>query len=181
METVKAFLVTWVTHNSRISERMIVYNVKKDTGFWMNNESEKIVTQSIADEVSTRKLKILGYNICGDHVHMILVCREREVSSLVRILKSQSSRKHNLQIGATLSLNKGACPLAQINTEKRGFSQTALWAQKFHYKELPDEDALSHAIEYVRYNRVKHKLSPHYDIHEVIKGMISSYDETLFS
>ena len=178
MKKLQAFLVTWVTHNSRISERMIYYKVKKEEGFFMEHSSEKIVTESIAKVVEKDDLRFLAYNICGDHIHIILVCELENLSKIVQKLKSISAKDHNLLLGISQRIvnkedvidnkgnvvgNKGACSLV------RGYKQNSLWAQKFHFKELPDEDALSKAVEYVRYNRIKHKLSSHHEIHETIK------------
>lgn len=177
-----SFLITWATHNSRVSERMIQYRVKRGEAIWLDEESEYIVTKVIAEIVEEDELKVLAYNICGDHLHMILVCDREEVSDIVRKLKSQSARVHNKLLGITTtgqapSLqndndSSGACP-----TVKRGKTQNALWTRKFQARQLTSDEALAGAVEYVRYNRVKHHLEPNRTLHPLIRSMICSYDE----
>ncbi|MFO7799951.1 MAG: DNA methyltransferase, partial [Rhodohalobacter sp.] len=83
----QAFHVTWVTHNARTSQRMNDYKVKKGEPIWLNEELEIFITQEIAEIVKEDELNVLAYNICEDHVHILLVCEPDALPNIVRKLK----------------------------------------------------------------------------------------------
>ncbi|MDD5772250.1 MAG: transposase [bacterium] len=59
------------------------------------------ITKYIASIAHQEKLRIIAYNICQDHVHLLLVCKESERDLIVQKLKSISSRKYNINHGNT--------------------------------------------------------------------------------
>ena len=83
--------IIWVTHNSRISERMILYHIKRGEPFILNKSEEIEVTHYILDMVKEYQLRILTYNICQDHVHLVLVCQKDKHASIIGKLKGKSS------------------------------------------------------------------------------------------
>lgn len=97
----KAWHVTTATHNSRYSQRMFDNYVKTGEPIWLTPEEEKIVTQTIAEIVAKDGLNVLAYNICGDHMHLLLVCEEEELPAIVGKLKSMSARAANIAMGRT--------------------------------------------------------------------------------
>ncbi len=127
-KNVAAFFVTWVTHNSRISERMIKFGVEKGGGARLSLEDETFISEIILEVVSGDGLEVLAYNICRDHVHMVLVCEDGELSGIVGKLKSVSSRKFHIFEEGNLSQgnsNKGACPL--VGGSKGAFGCKMRW------------------------------------------------------
>lgn len=151
----KAFHITTATHDSRTSERMIEYNVreKRENGLrpqaqpiWLELEDEILITKTISEIVIEDKLNVLAYNICGDHIHFLLVCEETEVSKIVGKIKGKTSRVFNN--------NKGINPLVQKGEEK----SVSLWTQKFGCNEITDEKQLWNTVEYIQNNRTKHEL-----------------------
>ena len=150
------FLVTWVTHNSRVSERMVKFGVRKGAPVLLDENAELSVTKSIYNIVHADKLRVLSYNICRDHVHIVLVCSENELTGIVRKLKSVSAREYHVAMGMTKLRGqaKGASPLV------RGKTQNSLWAQKFHRSLIGSDRGLANAMGYVEENRLKHRLSP---------------------
>jgi type I restriction-modification system DNA methylase subunit/REP element-mobilizing transposase RayT len=143
----KAFHITWATHNSRYSERMAEYKVKSGKPVLLDEKDETLITEFIAQIVKEDELRVLAYNICHDHIHLVLVCADIERDNIVCKLKSISARKYNIQTGITVPaatddvaldgetcrnpdtvfnntaadniiLNKGACPLAQAGETK---------------------------------------------------------------
>ena len=117
----KAFHITTAIHDSRTSQRMVDYKVREmrakcnrgvnpvayaDPQF-MTEEDEIVITKTIAEIVKEDNLNIVAYNICGDHLHIILVCEEEELDKIVRKLKSKTARACNIARGVT---NKGALP-----------------------------------------------------------------------
>ena len=154
----KAFHITTATHDSRTSQRMIDYKVRqlrdngtrpKAEGIWLEPEDEILITKTVARIVQEDNLNILAYNICGDHIHVLLVCEEEEVTKIAGKIKGKTSRVYNS--------NKGINPLVQKEKEK----SVSLWTQKFGSKEIASEKQLWNTVEYIQNNRIKHELPPH--------------------
>ncbi|MDR1761085.1 MAG: DUF559 domain-containing protein [Bacteroidales bacterium] len=158
----KAFHVTTAVHDSRTSQRMIDYKVREmrakynkgvnpvayaDPRF-MTEEDNTIITKTIAEIVKEDKLNVLAYNVCRDHLHILLVCEEDELDKIVGKIKGKTARACNLY--------KGINPLVQ----KEGACSVPFWAQKFYRKEILDERQLYNTIEYIENNRIKHELPP---------------------
>jgi type I restriction-modification system DNA methylase subunit/REP element-mobilizing transposase RayT len=150
----KAWHITTATHNSRYSQRMFDNYVKLGEPVWLTPEDEEIITRTIAEIAEADKLNILAYNICGDHMHIALVCEEEEVPKIVGKLKSMSARAANISAGRTVSAvgTMGHAPL------HRGETQTPMWTQKHGCKEITSKEQLYNTIEYIRNNRRKHGL-----------------------
>src|SRR5690606_14646013 len=109
---------------------------------WLNQELEILVTKEIADIVKEDNLNVMAYNICGDHIHMLLVCEPDELSNIVRKVKGRSSQKLKEHLG--------------VPKEEK----FTLWAQKFNRKPITDRDGLANVQQYIFHNREKHNLPP---------------------
>jgi REP element-mobilizing transposase RayT/type I restriction-modification system DNA methylase subunit len=153
----KAFHITTATHDSRTSQRMVDYKVRelRDSGLnpkaqpiWLEPEDEILITNTIAEIIKEDELNVMAYNICGDHIHLLLVCEEEEVTKIVGKIKGKTSRMYHS--------NKGINPLVQKGEEK----SVPLWTQKFGCKEIEDEKQLWNTVEYIQNNRIKHDLPP---------------------
>ncbi|MHB0755681.1 Eco57I restriction-modification methylase domain-containing protein [Polaribacter sp. M15] len=64
-------------------------------------EEEVIITKEIIAIAEEKKLNIMSYNICGDHIHLLLVCEEEEVPKMMQIIKAKTARKINIHRGVT--------------------------------------------------------------------------------
>jgi REP element-mobilizing transposase RayT len=148
------FHITWVTHNARTSERMIQYRIKKGEVFWLNPDDEIKITEMIRDIVQEKRYKVYAYNICGDHVHMLIEAKEDEISRMMRTIKGKSSQqfKNALQIPSDEPFR--------------------LWAQKYHKKLIESEEQFSHVIHYIENNRYKHELSGNPELEKLITEII---------
>ena len=135
-EEIKTRMITWVTHNTRLSNRMMELKIELGEGVYLPPEEEIEITGYIADIVKEDQLTVLQYAICRQHVHMILQCTESEKDNIVRKLK-----------GKTTQLYK---QYHRITNEHH------LRAQKYNAREIKDEKYLYNAMEYVKNNRVKH-------------------------
>lgn len=142
----KIWHVTTATHNSRYSQRMFDYHVKCGTSVWLEPEDELVVTKTIAEIQNEKNLNIIAYNICGDHLHLLLVCDEDEVDSIVKLIKGRTAREVNK--------NRGVQPQVKLHGER----SVSIWTQKFGLKQVDNENYLTNVIEYIRNNRVKHGL-----------------------
>ncbi len=94
---------------------------------WIDERDEIVISETIKDIVIEDKLNVLEYNICGDHVHLLLVCEEKEVAEIVGKLKSVSSKNRNRRRGytvagtvtaiATGTVTRGHAPLSGSATD----------------------------------------------------------------
>jgi REP element-mobilizing transposase RayT len=131
---------------------------------WLDMEEELLITKVVSEIVTEDHLKVLAFNICGDHMHLLLVCEEDEVTHIMQKIKSKTARAVNIHRGITF-VTKQQTPevtmeLTPLLQQKRGETQHSLWTQKFGCKEIMDEAQLWNTIEYIKTNRNKHGLPP---------------------
>jgi len=103
----KAWHITTATHNSRYSQRMFDNHVKLGEAIWISEKDEITVTETIAKIVKEDNQNVIAYNICGDHMHMLLVCEKEKLPEIVGKLKSVSGRKYNIEKGITVPAMPG--------------------------------------------------------------------------
>lgn len=143
----KAWHVTFVTHDTRTSARMIKYNVRERQAngkmhiyrsVYLNEKDGLKVSEIIAEIVLEKEINCLAYNIGVDHVHMLLVCDEEELSEILRKLKGKSAQKFKEYLG--------------ISKEET----YNLWAQKSDKKLILSEEQFQNTLNYIINNRDKH-------------------------
>ena len=169
----KAFHVTTAIHDSRTSQRMIDYKVreKRFNGtlpepqvYPLDEEDELIITKTTLEIVKEDGLNVLAYNICRDHLHILLVCETEELDKIVGKIKSMTARACNIAKGVTIPQQQGGMPPCRKEVmppyQKRGETQVPLWTQKFGSKEITTQNQLYNTIEYIQNNRIKHELPP---------------------
>jgi REP element-mobilizing transposase RayT len=154
-----AYHVTWSTHNSRVSERMVMYRVRRSEPMVLDDALELEVTGYIARIVKENAMKVLAYNICQDHVHMILVCAEDELSKHVSKLKGKSAFLFKKARGITDPIH--------------------LWGQKFHAEEIKSEIQLEKTVNYINSNREKHGLNISKGLKPLVTAMITPIDKVI--
>ena len=124
------------------------------------------------------KLNLLAYNICFDHMHLLLVCEEEEVPKIVGKIKSMTARAVNIAMGRTMPTTEtpagttavataGHDPLSLPDASlpddelpKKGIPQCSLWTRKFGNTYIDSEEHLYNAIQYIQTNREHHDLLP---------------------
>ncbi len=156
----EAWHITTATHNSRYSQRMFEHHVNTGEAIEISEEDAIIITEAIAEIVKEDKLNIIEYNICGDHLHILLVCEKEEVPKIVGKIKGKSSRQYHS--------NKGINPLVRLKSE----TTVPLWTQKFGNSRIKNEEYLRNAINYIRNNRKKHGLPENKKLIKIINEMI---------
>ena len=134
--------ITTAVHDSRTSDRMIEYDVRRlrDNGtrpypepMLLSEEEEIIITETVAKIVEEDKLNVLAYNICFDHMHLLLVCEEEEVPKIVGKIKSMTARAVNIAMGRTVPMTttaaatRGHAPLTLPATSEN-LPDVELWA-----------------------------------------------------
>ncbi len=165
----QAFHIVLTTHNSRTSERMLEYNVTQGEPTELDLQHEIELTKIISQIIKEQDYNCLAYNICKDHVHMVLVCEYEELSTIVKTIKGKSSYLYQ---------SKGFKPLG-----------TPLWSQKFFRAELddwqeatqsqktgyqPKDSYLENTLEYILHNRKKHELPESKELQKIINNFIVS-------
>lgn len=113
----KSWHVTTAIHNSRYSQRMSDNHVKLDKPIWLSEKDELVITESIALIVKEDMLNVLEYNICRDHMHILLVCEKEELSKIVGKLKAVSGRKCNIERGITVPARTNTDTIATSGTK----------------------------------------------------------------
>lgn len=151
--------IVLTTHNSRTSYRMIKYKVPKGPPRNLNLKEEIILTEIIGDIIRENGYRCISYNICKDHVHLILVCQPEELVKIIQKLKSISSKLFNKH--------------PEISNEETLQHSNRLWSQKFfrasfdewtlsNISNMPGELFISSyllkAMVYIENNREKHQL-----------------------
>ena len=112
--------ITTATHNSRYSQRMFDYRIKTEDAIWLSGKNEIIITETIAEIVKKDNLNIVEYNICGDHMHLLLICEKEELTKIVGKLKAVSARKYNIENGITVPVAREGSTDTDTGTATRG-------------------------------------------------------------
>jgi len=182
----KGWHITCATHNSRYSQRMLDYHVEWGDAVWLSEKEEIIVIETVAKITKEDNLNIIACNVCGDHLHLLLVCEELELPRIMQKIKSISARECNIAMGRTVpgkgneevtendttGTTREHDPLSTMipdtalssnstdahETKTRGTAQAHLWTQKYGCKEITSEEQLENTITYIRNNRKKHGL-----------------------
>jgi hypothetical protein len=109
-----------------------------------------------------------------------LVCKENELSTIIRKLKSISSRMCNVMMKRTISstsIDKETKPDNKISTNEKSCKvfkvQFSLWAQKYNVGFIYNREQLINTINYINNNRKKHKLiDNNKEVQSIIDNMI---------
>ncbi len=140
----KIWHVTWVTRNSRISERMTLYKVKLENPVILTDEMRNIIVESIKRKTQEEALEIYAFNVLLDHVHILIKSSETEFEEIVRKLKGYSSYQISKTLGYTL---------------KSQGKQTKIWAKSFSKTLIRDMNHLGESVNYIKNNHLKHGVS----------------------
>lgn len=199
----RGFHVTTAIHDSRTSDRMLRYRVRERRFggkkpfaevFPMCPEQEELIAKTIAQIAEELKLHIAAFNICRDHMHLLLICNREEVPRIMHRIKGRTARVCNIAGSlATASGNKGINPLvagcAEIGAggspdySPHGQSPTMLkdgsrpfWTQKYGCKAIKSEKQLFNTIRYIQTNREKHRLPPNEKLKYIIQTIVKNED-----
>jgi REP element-mobilizing transposase RayT len=162
----KIYHITTAIHNSRYSLRMLACNIKLNNPIWISEENELLISNTILEIVVNDKLNILAYNICGDHIHIIIKCNKKELSKIVGKIKAITAKNYNVANQITKICDES------LNS-KNNKTYNSLWTQKFGKNEITSRKQLSIAIKYVNNNREKHTLPVNKELNKIIEKIIS--------
>ena len=171
----KPYHITTAIHYSRTSSRMIKFKVREKRNLGTNPypnivyftaDEELLITETISKIVKEDDLKLLAFNICADHIHLLLVCDIEEVALIMKKIKGRTSFMLNK---SKKIQGKGFKPLV-VGKKK------PIWQQKYSSpKEITSANQLENTVKYIKSNRRKHQLEPHSEkLQNIINDMCSN-------
>ena len=157
-KSINVYHLVFATHNSRYSQRMVDIGIEVNSlnGLEFSLEQEIVITNiflKIAEENNVI-FRVLAYNICKDHVHLLICCEDNNLTNIVRILKGKSARLFN--------------EYSKINNRQ-------IWGQKYSSRIVKDEEQLENNVNYVVNNRYKHHLQENKELEAIIKLMTADF------
>ncbi len=154
-------------HNSRTSKRMREYRILNQNPKFISLEEEICLTRIIGNIILELNLNCYAYNICRDHVHLIIQCNRSELHQKIRIIKGKSSyllkrtlkdRWNNpLWSQKFFSANLDNWSIGNVNSLS-GFKENHTYFQR--------------AISYIENNRSKHGLKESQELQNAIKSFV---------
>ena len=131
------WFVTFVTHNSRTSQRMLEYKVKRGNPTIFNENDRKIIVRIIKEASKRYHIKIISFMVLPDHVHLII------------------KAKNEIELTKSVQKIKGFCSYT-FHKERELLPGERIWAQKFHRKRITNKKMLFLIMEYINKNPQKH-------------------------
>ena len=109
------FHVTCVMHNTRVSQRMVDYHVKRGIPENLGLAEEEKLVEILCRFIVEDNLRVLALNVCADHLHFVIASDPEELSNVVGRLKSKSARAFNIWRGVTVARHgtRGHAPLSE--------------------------------------------------------------------
>ena len=198
----QAWHITCVMHNTRTSQRMIDYHVKKGVAEWLLPHEEVKLAKIIRDIAIADDLNIVNLNICADHLHFVLIAEDEvKMTRIVGKIKAMSARQFNIWRGITTPRDTtvqtetvqtvqtmGHAPLSHTpdtpdtpdtTTPTRGSTQNALWAQKFNRNLITSYQQLDNTLRYIENNRIKHNLPNNSELYKIVKSFTKDWETTM--
>jgi REP element-mobilizing transposase RayT len=170
------FHITTSLHDSRTSERMIKYKARErrfegtkpdPEVFPMTKEEEELIATTVADIAKEDNLNIAAFNLCWDHMHILLVCEEEEVPKIMHKIKGRTARACNVL------RNKGINPLDALRKD----GSIPFWTQKYGCKPITSDDQFWNTYNYIENNKVKHNLPKNPKLEKIILGFVKTYED----
>ena len=139
----KLFFITWVTHNSRHNEKMKLLNVWQKEWYFLNDENRVIIYNLISSKINNEWIKNFTLNVLSDHIHLVLMYEENELSEFIRKVKGSVSFNYS-------KMNNF--------TETWDWRQNKIWARWFSKTYLDTEQHYEKSIKYTLENHNKHNI-----------------------
>ena len=196
-----AYHITTAIHDSRTSQRMIDYRARErrfdgkkplpDVNY-MSKEIEELIAITVSEIVKENNLNIAAFNLCRDHMHILLVCAEDEVPKIMHKIKGRTARVCNKWIAHNNeNLHKignphikGINPLDALDaldgkhsTTKLKDGSTPFWTQKYGCNPIKTSEHYWNTVNYIEKNKVKHNLPNNPKLQAIIQCFVKSYEE----
>lgn len=186
-----AYHITTAIHDSRTSQRMIDYQARQrrfdgkkplpDVNY-MSKEIEELIAITVSEIVKVNNLNIAAFNLCRDHMHILLVCAEDEVPKIMHKIKGRTARVCNKWIAHNNeNLHKMGNPLDALDgkhsTTKLKDGSTPFWTQKYGCNPIKTSEHYWNTVNYIEKNKVKHNLPNNPKLQAIIQCFVKSYEE----
>ncbi len=139
----KRFFITWVTHNSRYSERMKLYKVEKQEWFFLDFDDRVLVYDLISQKLLKKWKKNFTLNVLSDHVHLVVLYDEEKLSKFVWEIKWWVSFEFSR---------------IKRYSEQWFWKWNKIWAKWFSKIFLNTDEHYEKAIDYTLENHKKHEI-----------------------
>lgn len=169
------FHITASLHDSRTSKRMIEFSARqkrfggqkpKALIFPLKRSEEELIATTVEDLVNEFDLSIPAFNLCWDHMHLVLYCCADEVPVIMHKIKGRTARECNKLRASTGNFPpKGINPLGRTVLKDKS---TPFWSQKYYCKPITSELQLKNTINYIVNNKVKHGLPENNELEKII-------------
>jgi REP element-mobilizing transposase RayT len=133
---------------------MIDYHVNKVMGIRLDEKSEIKITEIIIGIIREKDYTVYAYNICRDHVHILIECEENNVSNMIRQIKGKSSQFYKEYLG------------------KAAHDPFHFWAQKSNKWLMKSDDQLRNTAGY-------HGLPENKGLQPLVLSLLSIYSGAL--
>jgi hypothetical protein len=91
-EEKRLWFITFVTHNSRISERMVSYGVETGEPLIFSAEDQLFIAEKIAEAIKRYSLSVITFNVLPDHIHLVILAKtEKGLGEYIRKIKGFTS------------------------------------------------------------------------------------------
>lgn len=132
------WFVTFVTHNSRVSERMVTFGVQSGEPLIFSLEDQNFIKGKIFEECKKEDIVVIEMNVLPDHVHMVIAATdETDLTEKIRKIKGYSS-------------------YAFQRSREWATGTEHVWAQKFNSRLIKNDGELTTVIHYIQNNHLKH-------------------------
>ncbi len=162
LESKLLFHIVLTLHNSRTSQRMRKFAIRPQDIVYLSIEDEILLTQLFKETLRDQDVKCYAYNICKDHVHLIIDCYENHLNEVVRKIKGKTSFLFNRAKSRSGPFWSQKFFVANLDDWQIGSLRVNSFEEKRSY--------LANAISYIKSNRTKHGLTNSMELSELIQS-----------
>ena len=134
--------------------RFVTFTIRNRIPILANDTSRQTVVDAIAESVQVNRLRLLGYVIMPEHVHLVVVPPiELRLGPAIGLLKNKAAH------GILRQLRTSASPLLpNFSVIRNGKIRSALWERRCYDHNCRTDDAVTVRINYYHNNPVIRKL-----------------------
>jgi REP element-mobilizing transposase RayT len=134
----------------KIKRRKAVGYIAPTFSFF-KSEEEDLVIKILCDIAAELELKIVALNLCGDHVHAMIIHSPNEILKLMLLWKGKSAYTFNKNNFKPDNNSEGL-----VTSNK----QEGLWAKSYFQRIMKSPEEFQNVRRYIVNNRLKHGLPP---------------------
>jgi REP element-mobilizing transposase RayT len=173
------FHIVATIHDSRTSNRMIEYRARQRRFngtkpfaevIYLTKREELLIAQCVSELCNELNLRIAAFNLCLDHMHILLVCDEDEVSKIMHRIKGRTAKLCNEH--RTRARSSGINPTGGVLKD----GSTPFWSRKFYCKPILSEEQYWNTVNYIENNKVKHQLPKNPEMELIVQRFTKGFE-----